>query len=122
MFCNLSGPQLSRQIKIHDSKFEIHHGKFKFTVANSKSPRQIQVHHSKFKIHRSMGASDAGGPLRISGDGGLVLVCLYCLLGTGVSWQGWRSDFLGLTDAHRVLPNFLLLFYCTLLCNPLYIL
>ena len=32
-----------------------------------------------------MGASGAGGPLRISGDGVLVLVCLCCLLGTGVS-------------------------------------
>ena len=31
-----------------------------------------------------MGASGAGGPLRISGDG-VVLVGLCCLLGTGVS-------------------------------------
>ena len=50
MFCKLSGPQMSWQIKIHDSKFEIHHGKFKFTVANSNSPRQIQIHRSKFKF------------------------------------------------------------------------
>ena len=38
-----SGPQLSQQTKIH-------HGKFKFTAANSNSPRQIQIRHGKFKF------------------------------------------------------------------------
>ena len=47
----------------------------------------------------------------ICGGGVLVLVCLCGLVDTRVSWQGWRSDFLRLTDAHRVLPNFLLLFF-----------
>ena len=55
-----------------------------------------------------------GVPVCICGGGVLVLVYMCGLLGTGVSWQGWFSDFLGLNYAHRVLPNFLFLLYHTL--------
>ena len=41
---------------------------------------------------------------------GPCLVCLRGPVGTGESLQGWRIDVLGLTDAHRVLLNSLLLF------------
>ena len=50
IFMKYGGPQLSRQIKIHDSKFKIHRSKFKFTTANSNSLQQIQIRHGKFKF------------------------------------------------------------------------
>ena len=66
-----------------------------------------------------MGPQALGVPVCICGGGVLVFVCLCGLVGTEVSLQGWRSDFLRLTDAHRVLANFLLFFYCTILCISL---
>ena len=63
-----------------------------------------------FAFGHGWGPLALGVPLCICGGGVLALVYLCGLVGTGVSWQGWRSDFLGLTYAHRVLPNLLLLF------------
>ena len=54
------------------------------------------------------GPQALGVSVCICGGGAFVLVCLCGLVGTGVSWQSWRSDLLGLTDAYRILPNFLL--------------
>ena len=65
-----------------------------------------------------MGSRALGVPVCVCGGGVLDLVCVCGLVGTGVSLQGWCSDFLGLTCAHRVLPNFLLSFF--LLYHTLY--
>ena len=58
-----------------------------------------------------MGALGAGSPRVYLWWWGPCLVGLRGLVGTGVSWQGWRLDFLRLTDTHRVLLNFVLLSY-----------
>ena len=58
-----------------------------------------------------MGARALGVTFCIFSGGILVLDYLCGLVGTGICWQGWRSDFLGLTDAQSVLSTFLLLFH-----------
>ena len=55
------------------------------------------------------GALGAGGPCVYLWWWEPWLVCLWILVGTGVSWWGWRLYFLGLTGPPRVLLNFLFL-------------